>query len=121
MSQLNLNQADATATRRRLRKRRCRSSPRLLPGAIEHRVQEKLKKFRSFLGADVGDPRCFVPFVLEASGRLGTAAAGAFLEHQQRTLCRFLILRFRALVSVITVKHNARMAFRWVRYLRHPI
>jgi hypothetical protein len=24
-------------------------------------------------------------------------------------------------VSVISVKHNARMALRWVRYLRHPI
>ena len=33
----------------------------------------------------------------------------------------FPILCFRALVSVIPVKHNARMALRWVRYLRHPI
>jgi hypothetical protein len=43
-------------------------------------------KFRPFLGADVDNhPRRFVPFVLEASGRLGTAA-GAFLEYL-RTLC----------------------------------
>jgi hypothetical protein len=123
-------QVDATATHRRPRSKRRHkrhavdqdpTSPRL-PGqsfAIEHRVQEKKKKFRPFLGAEVDDPRRFVPFVLEASGRLGTAA-GAFLEHL-RTLCRFPILRFRALVSVISVKHNARMALRWVRYLRHPI
>jgi hypothetical protein len=122
-------QADTTATRRRPRKRRRRRadedqdrpSPRL-PGqsfAIEHRVQEKKTKFRPFLGADVDDPKRFVPFVLEASGRLGTAA-GAFLEYL-RTLCRFPILRFRALVSVISMQHTARMALRWVRYLRHPI
>ena len=64
---------------------------------------------------DVDDLRRFVPFVLEASGRLGIAA-GAFLEYL-RTLCHFPILRFGALVSVISV----RMALRWVRYLRHPI
>ena len=63
----------------------------------------------------VDDLRRFVPFVLEASGRLGIAA-GAFLEYL-RTLCHFPILRFGALVSVISV----RMALRWVRYLRHPI
>jgi hypothetical protein len=60
-----------------------------------------------------------VPFILEASGRLGDAA-GAFLDHL-RTFCSFPILRFRALVSVISTQHNARMALRWVRYLRHPI
>ena len=53
-----------------------------LPGqsfAIEHRVREKKNKFRPFLGADVDDSRRFVPFLLETSGRLGTAA-GSFLE-----------------------------------------
>jgi hypothetical protein len=43
--------------------------------------------------------------------------AGAFLEYL-RTLCRFPILRFRALTSVISANHNAQMALRWVRYLR---
>ncbi len=95
-----------------------------LPGqsfAIEHRVREEKNKFRPpILGADVDGPRRFVPFVLEASGRLGTAA-GAFLVEYLRTLCHFAILRFRALVSVTSVKYNARMALRWVRYLCHPI
>ena len=94
-----------------------------LPGqsfAIEHRVLEKKSKFRPFLGAaDVDDPKRFVPFVLEASGHLGPDAA-AFLDHL-KTLCPFPILRFRALVSVLSAKHNAQMALRWVRYLRHPI
>ena len=98
------------------------STPRL-PGqsfAIEHRVWEKRYKFRPFLGADgVDDPKRFVPFVLEASGRLGPEAS-AFLEYL-KTLCPFPILRFRALGSVISVKHNAQMALRWVRYLRYPI
>ena len=117
-----------TASRRKLKRRRRRapagqdsSHPRL-PGqsyAIEHRVGEKKTKFRPFLGADVDDPRRFVPFVLEASGRLGDEA-GAFLDHL-RTFCSFPLLRFRALVSVISAQHNARMALRWVRYLRHPI
>ena len=48
----------------------------------------------------VDDPRHFVPFELEASGQLGTAA-GAFLEYL-RTLSYFPILRLRALVSVIS-------------------
>ena len=39
---------------------------------------------------------------------------GAFLEYL-RTCCPFPILRFRALVSIISAKHNARMALRWVR------
>ena len=63
------------------------------------------------------DPKRFVPFVLEASGRLGPEA-GAFLEYLQ-SICSFPILRFRALV--LSAKHNARMALRWVRFLRHPI
>ena len=77
-------------------------------------------KFRPFLGAvGVKDAKRFVAFVLEASGRLGPDA-GAFLDYL-RTLCRFPILRFRALKSVISVKHNAQMALRWVRYFRRPI
>jgi len=87
--------------------------------AIEHRVEQKKSKFRPFLGEAVEDPKLFVPFVLEASGRLSREAA-AFLDYL-RTKCRFPILRFSALVSVISVKHNAAMALRWVRYLRHPI
>jgi hypothetical protein len=93
-----------------------------LPGesfAIEHRVQEKKSKYRPLLGAAVEDLKRFVPFVLEASGRLGPEA-GAFLEYLQ-SICSFPILRFRALVCVLSAKHNARMALRWVRFLRHPI
>ena len=93
-----------------------------LPGqsfAIEHRVRAKMTKFRPLLGAAVDDPKRFVPFVLEASGRLGPEA-GAFLEYLQ-AICSFPILRFRALVCVLSAKHNARMALRWVRFLRHPI
>jgi hypothetical protein len=93
-----------------------------LPGqsfGIEHRVREKKTKYRPLLGAAVDDPKRFVPFVLEASGRLGPEA-GAFLEYLQ-SICSFPILRFRALVCVLSAKHNARMALRWVRFLRHPI
>ena len=91
------------------------SQPPRLPG-----VHEKKSKFRPFLGAaGVEDAKRFVAFVLEASGRLGPDAV-AFLEYL-RTLCRFPILRFRALTSVISAKHNAQMALRWVRYLRRPI
>jgi hypothetical protein len=97
-------QADASTARRRPRQRRRSQDdadqqdpalPRLPEQsfAIEHRVREKKNKFRPFLGADVDNPRRFVPFMLEASGRLGTAA-GAFLEYL-RTLCHFPILRFR--------------------------
>ena len=87
---------------------------------MEHRVAQKKNHFRPFLGdTGVEDAKRFVAFVLEASGRLGPDAA-AFLEYL-RTLCRFPILRFRSLVSVISAKHNAQMALRWVRYLRRPI
>ena len=41
-----------------------------------------MTKFRPLLGAAVDDPKRFVPFVLEASGRLGPEA-GAFLEYLQ--------------------------------------
>jgi hypothetical protein len=68
----------------------------------------------------VDGPKRFVPFVLEASGRLGPEA-GAFLEYLQ-SICSFPILRFRALVGVLSAKHNVRMALRSVRFLiRHPI
>ena len=111
-----------TKGRRRIPPQGSPTTPRL-PGqsfAIEHRVWEKKSKYRPFLGADgVDDPKRFVPFVLEASGRLGPDAA-AFLEYL-KSLFPFPILRFRALVSVISVKHNAQMALRWVRYLRYPI
>jgi hypothetical protein len=73
-------QADASTASRRPRQHRRHHDdadqqnpafPRL-PGqsfAIEHRVREKKNKFRPFLGADVDNPRRFVPFVLEASRR----------------------------------------------------
>ena len=44
------------------------------------------------------------------AGSLGPDA-GTFLDY----------LRFRALTSVISAKHNAQMALRWVRYIRRPI
>ena len=85
---------------------------------IEHRVREKKTKYRPLLGAAVDDPKRFVPFVLKASGRLGPEAE-AYLENLQ-SICSFPILRFRALVGVLSAKHNAWMALRWVRFLRHP-
>ena len=85
------------------------------------RVHEKKFKFRPFLGAaGVEDAKRFVAFVLEASGRLDPDVV-PFLEYLRRILCRFPILRFRALTSVISAKHNAQMALRWLRYLRRPI
>ena len=83
------------------------------------RVRAKMTKFGPLLGAAVDDPKRFVPFVLETSGRLGPEA-GAFLEYLQ-SICPYPILRFRALVCVLSAKHNARMTLRWVRFLRHPI
>ena len=53
-----------------------------------------------FEAAEMEDAKRFVAFVLEASGWLGPDAV-AFLEYL-RTLCRFPILRFRALMSVIS-------------------
>ena len=77
-------------------------------------MHEKKSKFRPFLGAaEVEDAKRFVAIELEASGRLG-ADAVAFLEY----LRRFPVLRFRALTSVISAKHNAQMALRWLQYLR---
>ena len=47
-----------------------------------------------------------MPFALEISGWLGPEA-GAFLEYLQ-SICSFPILRFfRALVGVLSAKHNA--------------
>jgi hypothetical protein len=69
----------------------------------------------------VEDAKRLVVFVLEASGRLDPDVV-PFLEYLRRILCRFPILRFRgALTSVISAKHNAQMALRWLRYLRRPI
>jgi hypothetical protein len=64
----------------------------------------------ALLGAAVDGPKRYVPFVLKASGRLGPEA-GTFLEYLQ-SICSFPILRFRALVGVLSAKHNARMALR---------
>ena len=78
-----------------------------------------MTKFRPLLGAAVDDPKRFMPFVLKASGRLGPEA-GAFLEYLQ-SISSFPILRFRALMCVLSAKHYAWMALRWVRFLRHSI
>jgi hypothetical protein len=56
--------------------------PPPLPGqsfAIEHLVLAKMTKFRPLLGAAVNDPKRFMPFVLEASGRLGPEAEASLL------------------------------------------
>ena len=72
-----------------------------LPGqsfAIEHRVREKKNKFiRPFLGADVDDPRRFIPCVFIGSFRTTWNCGGSLSGVCLRTLCHFPILRFRAL------------------------
>jgi hypothetical protein len=103
---------------RRRRRSRANSLPRLSGQsyAIEHRTIEKKTKFRRFLGTGVDDPEAFVAFILEASGKLGPSAA-AFLNSIKQA-CPFPILRFRSIVSALSTRHNAKMALRWVRYLR---
>ena len=103
---------------RRRRRSRANSLPRLSGQsyAIEHRTIEKKTKFRRFLGTGVDDPDAFVAFILEASGKLGPSAA-AFLTSIKQA-CPFPILRFRSIVSALSTRHNAKMALRWVRYLR---
>ena len=76
-----------------------RSSPHL-PGAIEHTSSPGVvEEVPTFSRCGRGRPQVF-----------RTIRVRAFLEHH-RTLCRFLILRLHALLSVISVKDNARMVF----------
>ena len=89
--------------------------------AIEHhRVYEKKSKFRS---CGSGRRQALCGF---RAGSLGEAGSGRMPEPFWITCGPFvaslyILLRFRALTSVISAKHNAQMALRWVRYLRRPI
>jgi hypothetical protein len=42
--------------------------------AVEHRVEAKKRIYRPILGDNVDDPNFFVPFIVEATGRLGQQA-----------------------------------------------
>jgi hypothetical protein len=51
--------------------------------------------------------------------RLLKPEAKAILGHL-KTMCPFPIMRFCALVSILSVKHNAKMALRWMMHYLAP-
>ena len=65
----------------------------------------------------MNDPKRFVAFVLEASGRLGPEAS-AFLEYLKKTPCPFPILRFRASspLNIMRRWHSAGCATSGTRF-----
>ena len=85
------------------------------PSNIE-RAQEKKQKFQPFLGADVrGRFRRSVLSCWKLPANLEPRREPFWSTYVLSVTFQFCVM------SVISVKHNARIALRWVRYLRHPI
>jgi hypothetical protein len=86
--------------------------------AVEHRVEAKKRIYRPILGDNVDDPNFFVPFIVEATGRLGQQAErfiDAVLQESGASsgAKSFLVDKIGATIA----RNNAMMAKAWVRPL----
>ncbi len=83
--------------------------------ALQQREAAKRALYRAGpLGRLADDPSCFVPFVVEATGRLGPAAnetINSLLRNSKRSWVRSA---FVAQLGAIIIRCNALMALRWV-------
>jgi hypothetical protein len=84
--------------------------------AVEHRVEAKKRIYRPILGDNVDDPNFFVPFIVEATGRLGQQAE-RFVDSVLQELGAssgaaksILIDKLGATIA----RNNAMMAKAWV-------
>jgi hypothetical protein len=85
--------------------------------AVEHRLEAKKRRYRPLLGDTVDDPNFFVPFIVEATGRLGHHAdqlvQAVALEAGTSWARSLLINQIGATIA----RNNAMMAQAWMRPL----
>jgi hypothetical protein len=85
--------------------------------AVEHRLEAKKRRYRPLLGDTVDDPNFFVPFIVEATGKLGHHAEqlvhAVALEAGTSWARSLLINQIGATIA----RNNAMMAQAWMRPL----
>jgi hypothetical protein len=85
--------------------------------AVEHRLEAKKRRYRPILGDTVDDPNFFVPFIVEATGKLGHHAEqliqAVALEAGTSWARSLLINQIGATIA----RNNAMMAQAWMRPL----
>jgi hypothetical protein len=86
--------------------------------AVEHRVEAKKRIYRPILGDNVDDPNFFVPFIVEATGRLGQQAerlVDAVLQESGASSGAKAILIDK--LGATIARNNAMMAKAWASSL----
>jgi hypothetical protein len=85
--------------------------------AVEHRVEAKKRRYRAILGDTVDDPNFFVPFIVEATGKLGHHAdqlVHAVAMEAGTSWARSLLINQ---IGATIARNNAMMAQAWMRPL----
>jgi hypothetical protein len=85
--------------------------------AVEMREESKRAMYRGRFGSWADDPQNFIPFVVEATGRLGTAAAAFIYDIIGQQPCLHGKSKFINFIGAIIARQNALMAQTWVRAL----
>ena len=85
--------------------------------ATEHRENAKIYRYRKLSGVDADDPNSFVPFAMDASGRLG-ARASAFLGRiLADSPCAGARTELETQLSAAMARYNALASLAWARQL----
>ena len=85
--------------------------------ATEHRENAKIYRYRKLSGVDADDPDSFVPFAMDASGRLG-ARASAFLGRVLAdSPCAGARSEFETQLGAAMARYNALASLAWARQL----
>ena len=85
--------------------------------AAEHREAVKISRYRNLAGVNADDPNSFVPFAMDASGRLG-AKASAFLGRiLADSPCIGARTELETQLGAAMARYNALAALAWARQL----
>jgi hypothetical protein len=89
-------------------------------GGTAHRENSKKDRYRHLLGARVENWEHFVPFVVEASGRLGPAARNFLDKVLMEARSKKGKQLFLSQLGAIIARNNAMLALTWAKNISPP-
>ena len=85
--------------------------------ATEHRENAKNYRYRKLSGVDADDPNSFVPFAMDASGRLGARALAFLGRILADSPCAGARTELVTQLSAAMARYNVLASLAWARQL----
>jgi hypothetical protein len=84
-------------------------------GGTAHREKSKVERYRRILGDKVDNPDYFVPFVVEATGRLGPAASKMIVSVLKESRSKMAKQNFISQIGAAIARNNAMLSLTWAK------